>query len=407
MLIDDITITIRAGDGGKGAVSFNKNLNQYGPVGGSGGAGGSIYFIGSSDLGVLRSYRYKKVFAAQNGKDGQGQFRDGNDAKDLVLSVPVGTVIENLTTGVNCEVITIGEPLLAARGGIGGRGNFHFRSSRNTRPKEFEYGKPGQHFSVRLSLKLIADIGLIGLPNAGKTSLLNELSRAGGKVGNYEFTTLEPNLGTFFELILADIPGLIEGASSGKGLGIKFLRHIERTNTLFHLISAESEDPVRDYKIVRKELGAYAASLLEKKEYILLSKSDTADAAAVKRKVAALKKQNSSIVAFSIHDFESIERIKKELQKLVKKKRVAGQDRRPRGEALANMKIFVKAKPGAKRERVERVDAAHFAVSVRAHAREGKANPVIKKALAAYFKAPVTKVHIVHGHTSREKVIEL
>lgn len=325
MLIDDITITIRAGNGGTGAVSFNKNLNQYGPVGGSGGAGGSIYFIGSSDLGILRNYRYKKVFAAENGKDGRGQFRDGHDAKDLVLLVPIGTVIENLTRGASYEVVTIGDPLLAARGGIGGRGNFHFRSSTNTRPRHFEHGKPGQHFSVHLSLKLIADIGLIGLPNAGKTSLLNELSRAGGKVGNYEFTTLEPNLGTFSELILADIPGLIEGASKGKGLGIKFLRHVERTNTLFHLISSESEDPVGDYKIVRKELGEYAHALLEKKEYILLSKSDTADAATVKKKAAVLKRQNSSIMVFSIHDFKSIAAIKEELRKLSAGRHVAKQ----------------------------------------------------------------------------------
>lgn len=323
MLIDDVTITVRAGNGGKGAVRFNKNLHQYGPVGGSGGKGGDIYIAGSSDLGILRNYRYKKVFAAENGKDGQGQFRDGNDADDLALFVPVGTVIENLSAGKTYDVVTSGEPILVARGGIGGRGNFHFRSSINTRPREFEYGKPGEHFSFRFSLKLIADIGLIGLPNAGKSSLLNELTHAAAKVGNYEFTTLEPNLGTFGELILADIPGLIEGASGGRGLGTKFLRHIERTRTLFHLISAESEDVIRDYRIVRKELGEYAKALLLKKEYILLSKSDAVDAATLKKNTAALKKHNSSIMAFSIHDLESIEAIKGELEKLSAKKRVA------------------------------------------------------------------------------------
>ncbi|MDP3727619.1 MAG: GTPase ObgE [bacterium] len=323
MLIDDITITVRAGDGGKGAVSFNKNLNQYGPVGGSGGAGGSIYFIGSSDLGVLRSYRFKKVFAAENGKDGRGQFRDGVDAEDLILPVPTGTIIHNLATRVDQEVVRVGEPVLVARGGKGGRGNFHFRSSTNTRPKEFEYGKPGEHFLVRLELKLIADVGLIGLPNAGKTSLLNELTSASAKVGNYAFTTLEPNLGVFYELVLADIPGLIEGASGGKGLGMKFLRHIERTNTLFHLISAESDDPAGDYKIVRNELGQYAKALLKKKEYVLLSKSDLVAPAAVKKKAAALKKLNPSVMAFSIHDYESVERIKRQLHRLIKKKQGA------------------------------------------------------------------------------------
>lgn len=323
MLIDDITITVEAGNGGKGAVRFNKNLHQYGPVGGSGGKGGSVHIVGSSDLGILRNYRYKKVFAAENGGEGKGQNRDGVDAKDITLSVPVGTVIENLTNGKIYDVVSVGESLLVARGGIGGRGNFHFRSSTNTRPKEFEYGKAGERFSLRLSLKLIADVGLIGLPNVGKTSLLNELTRSSAKVGNYEFTTLEPNLGVIDGMILADIPGLIEGASKGKGLGIKFLKHIERTGTLFHIVSAESDDPVEDYKIVRKELGEYAKELLEKEEYILLSKSDMVDAATLKKKIALLKKLNPRVSVFSIHDMESIVSIKKELGKLTAMKRPA------------------------------------------------------------------------------------
>jgi len=323
MLIDDITIAVRAGDGGKGAVRFNKNLHQYGPVGGSGGKGGSIYFIGSSDLGILRNYRYKKVFAADNGGDGRGQSRDGTDGKDLTLSVPMGTTIENLTNGATYDIITLGKPVLVARGGIGGRGNFHFRSSTNTRPKQFEYGKPGQHYSLRLSLKLIADIGLVGLPNAGKTSLLNELTRARAKVGNYEFTTLEPNLGTFGELVLADIPGLIEGASRGKGLGTKFLQHIERTRTLFHLISAESDDPVRDYRTVRAELGAYARGLTEKEEHVLLSKSDTKDASDLEKKIASLRNLNPNVTAFSIHDPERMRAIRQKLATIEARKRGA------------------------------------------------------------------------------------
>ena len=325
MLIDDITIRIRAGSGGRGAVAFNKNLNQYGPVGGSGGDGGDIYFEGSSDLSILSSYRFKKEFSAKNGHNGKRQFRDGPDAEDIVLYVPVGTIIHNLTVKTDREIVLIGERIIAARGGHGGRGNFHFRSSVNTRPKEFEYGMPGETFTVRLELKLIADVGLIGLPNVGKSSLLNELTNAKSKVGNFLFTTLEPNLGVYYELVLADIPGLIEGASSGKGLGIKFLRHIERTKVLFHIISAESENPAGDYKTIRGELGVFNKALLEKKEYILVSKSDTADATTVKKKVAVLKKQNSSIMVFSIHDFKSIAAIKKELQKLSAKKHVAKQ----------------------------------------------------------------------------------
>ena len=320
MLIDEITIKVSAGNGGKGAVAFNKNLNQYGPVGGSGGKGGSVYIEGSSDLSILNNFRFKKEFSAKNGEDGKAQFRDGANAEDLFLQVPLGTVIHNVTTGVDREVVVIGERILITAGGKGGRGNFHFRSSTRTRPRKFEYGKQGEHFDLRLELKLIADVGLIGLPNVGKSSLLNELTNAQSKVANYAFTTLEPNLGVYFELILADIPGLIEGASSGKGLGIKFLRHIERTKILFHIISAESENPAADYKTIREELGAYNKALLKKKEYLFLSKSDMVSLAELKKKLAAVKKLNPSAKPFSIHDFDSIERIKKILKTLIKAK---------------------------------------------------------------------------------------
>jgi len=173
------------------------------------------------------------------------------------------------------------------------------------------------------TIKNLPTAAIAGFPNVGKSSLLNELTRAQSKVANYPFTTLEPNLGVFYELVLADIPGLIEGASGGKGLGMKFLRHIERTNTLFHLISAESDDPAGDYRIVRKELGQYAKALLEKREYVLLSKSDLATPAAVKKKAAALKKLNPSVTAFSIHDSDSVERVNRQLHKLIKEKQGA------------------------------------------------------------------------------------
>lgn len=320
MLIDEVKVKVSAGNGGKGAVAFNKNLNQYGPVGGSGGTGGSVYIVGSSNLGILEKFRFKKEFAAKNGEDGKAQFRDGANAEDLVLQVPVGTVIHNLTTGKDQEVVTIGEKILIATGGKGGRGNFHFRSSTRTRPRKFEYGKSGEHFDLYFELKLIADVGLIGLPNVGKSSLLNELTNAQSKVANYSFTTLEPNLGVYFELILADIPGLIEGASSGKGLGTKFLRHIERTKVLFHIISAESENPTAGYKTIRKELGAYNKTLLKKKEYLFLSKSDMVSPADLKKKLAMAKKLNPSAKSLSIHDFDSIEGVKKILNALIKAK---------------------------------------------------------------------------------------
>lgn len=322
MLIDEVKVKVRAGSGGRGAVAFNKNMNQYGPVGGSGGRGGSVYIEGSSDLSILNKFRFKKEFAAKNGEDGKAQFRDGADAPDLVLPVPLGTVIHNLTTGTDQEVVAVGERILIATGGKGGRGNFHFRSSTRIRPRIFEHGKPGEEFALHLELKLIADVGFIGLPNVGKTSLLNELTSAQSKVAHYPFTTLEPNLGVYYELILADIPGLIEGASSGKGLGIKFLRHIERTRVLFHIISAESSNPVADYKTIRKELGAYNKALLKKKEYVFLSKSDMVAPADLKKKLTTVKKLNPSALPLSIYDFDSIEKLKKILNTLMAAKQV-------------------------------------------------------------------------------------
>ena len=324
MLIDEVVVKVRAGNGGRGAVAFNKNLNQYGPVGGSGGKGGSVYIEGSSDLSLLDKFRFKKESAAEDGGNGRPQFCDGKDATDLIMRVPVGTVIHNLTAGTEQEVVTIGERILIATGGKGGRGNFHFRSPSRTRPKIFEHGKPGENCILRLELKLIADVGFIGLPNVGKSSLLNELTNAASKVGNYSFTTLEPNLGVYYELILADIPGLIEGASGGKGLGTKFLRHVERTRILFHIISAESENPARDYKIIRRELGTYNKALLKKKEYLFLSKSDMIPPKELKKKLGIVRKLNPSAKALSIHDFEALEKVKKILNTLIKRKKAKG-----------------------------------------------------------------------------------
>ena len=320
MLIDDVKIRATAGTGGKGAVAFNKNLMSLGPVGGSGGKGGSIYIEGISDLNALNKFRFEKEIKAKNGQDGRSQFRDGNDAKDLVLSVPVGTVAHNLKTGEDIEITKIGQQVVIARGGAGGKGNFHFRSSTNTTPKEFEYGEPGEFLEIRFELKLIADVGFVGLPNVGKSSLLNELTNAKSKVANYPFTTLEPNLGAYYGLILADLPGLIEGASAGKGLGIKFLRHIERTKILFHFVAADSADPVADYKTVRGELGAYNKMLLEKPEYVFLSKKDAVSEVAIDEASEKLKELNKNITQISIFDWDSIELVRKILNDLILEK---------------------------------------------------------------------------------------
>ena len=311
MLIDEVEIEIKAGHGGKGAVAFNKNMKSLGPVGGSGGRGGSVYAEGVSDLTALRQFRFKKVFSAGDGRDGRGQFRDGYNAGDFVLKLPIGTVAHNLTSGREINFEKIGERILLAAGGRGGKGNFQFRSSTNTTPKQAQPGLPGEHFAFRLELKFIADIGLVGLPNVGKSSWLNELTNAKSKVANYPFTTLEPNLGAYYELILADIPGLIEGSSSGRGLGIKFLRHIERTHILFHLISAESADPLKDYEIIRRELGAWNTELLKKPERLFLTKSDLATPAEINKKLSALKKIDRRVVAISVNDPKSLKRVEK------------------------------------------------------------------------------------------------
>lgn len=320
MLIDDVKIRVIAGSGGKGTVAFNKNLMSLGPVGGSGGKGGSVYVEGISDLSALNKFRFKKEFKAKNGEDGRSQFRDGHDAEDLVLMVPVGTVAHNLKTGQDFEITKIGERVLVVRGGHGGRGNFHFRSSTNTSPKNFEYGEPGGSSEIHLELKLIADVGLIGLPNVGKSSLINELTNVKSKVANYPFTTLEPNLGVYFDLILADIPGLIEGASLGKGLGIKFLKHVERTKILFHFVAADSVNPVLDYKTVRNELRAYNKMLLEKPEYLFISKKDLVSSDTIAEMMEKSRELNKNVTPISIFDWESIKLVKKILNDLISEK---------------------------------------------------------------------------------------
>lgn len=316
MLIDDVTIRLEAGHGGKGAVAFQKVRLARGPTGADGGRGANIYFEAVSDINALAYYASKKVLRAENGKDGRGQFIDGRGGEDMILKVPTGTTMRNLGTGFARELSNVGDRLLAAGGGEGGRGNFKFRSATNTSPKEYEEGKPGDVVDYQLELRLIADVGLVGLPSAGKSSLLNELTAAKSKVGNYAFTTLEPNLGAYYSLIIADIPGLIEGASAGKGLGDKFLKHIERTKTLFHLVSSESDDPVRDYRIIRNELSAYNPELAQKKEYVFLTKSDAVTPERLEEELQLLKKEGIVATPISVIDPTSLEEVRKILNGL-------------------------------------------------------------------------------------------
>lgn len=321
MLTDEVKIKVFAGRGGDGVVAFNKIKMNLGPTGGTGGRGGNVYFKGVSNLSALNKYKNKANHYAGDGKNGRSDNSDGHTGDDIILTVPIGSVLRNLGTGETIDIVEIGKPILVAKGGIGGRGNFHFRSSINTSPQECEEGKPGQEAEFLVELRLIADIGLIGLPNIGKSSLLNELTKADVKVANYEFTTLEPNLGALDGIIIADIPGLIEGAAEGRGLGIKFLKHIRRTKALVHCISLESKNPEEEYQIIRKELGDYDKSLLEKKEMILLTKSDMADQEEIAEKMERLKKINPDIEYVSIHDWDSLQKIREAFLRLAGKQK--------------------------------------------------------------------------------------
>lgn len=314
MLVDEVTLRLEAGKGGRGAVAFNKVRLMLGPTGGDGGRGGSVYFEGVADIGALASYARRQKIIAENGANGREQFLDGADAPDITLAVPRGTRVVNLDTGFARDIEEVGGRTLAAGGGEGGRGNFKFRSSVNTSPKEYEEGAPGDVAAYRLELRLIADVGLVGLPNAGKSSLLNELTGARSKVGHYAFTTLEPHLGAFYGLVIADIPGLIEGASEGKGLGVKFLKHVERTRTLFHLVSAESDDPVRDYGTVRRELAAYRKELAEKPECVFLTKVDAVSSERLADELAQLKRAGIAATPISILDPATLEEVRKAIR---------------------------------------------------------------------------------------------
>jgi GTPase len=317
MLTDEVKIKVHAGKGGDGVVAFNKTKMSLGPTGGKGGKGGNVYFEGVSDLTKLNRYKSKIDYYAENGNNGARDKSTGRDGRDIVLGVPVGSVLKNLNTEEIFDITEVGQKVLAAKGGLGGRGNFYFRSPSNTSPQEFEKGKPGQEFEFFIELRLIAKIGLVGLPNAGKSSLLNELTKADAKVGNYEFTTLEPNLGSLDGIIIADIPGLIEGASNGKGLGVKFLKHIQRTSVLFHCISAESPDIFRDYQVIRKELEKYNLELIKKKELILLTKTDLISDSELAKKIGDLKKNSLDAFPISIHDWNALRSLKQKISEII------------------------------------------------------------------------------------------
>lgn len=320
-LIDHMKITATAGRGGDGVVRWlhMKGKEFGGPSGGDGGRGGNVVFEGIRDIAALARYRYTKEFKAEDGAPGEGNNKHGKTGADMVVHVPVGSVVTNTATGDVIEILEHGEQYILLKGGAGGLGNQNFKSSVNQNPKECTKGKKGQAGDIEIELKLIADAGLIGLPNAGKSSLLNELTRAKSKIGAYAFTTLDPNLGSFYGYVLADIPGLIEGASSGKGLGHKFLKHVERTKLLIHLVSADQDNVADAYNTIRRELSAFDESLASKKELVVLSKTDVVtDQELLRTKLEELTKAaGSPVLALSLLDSESVKAFGEQLSKIL------------------------------------------------------------------------------------------
>ena len=323
--LDQVKIFVKAGDGGSGSPSFRREkfIEFGGPDGGDGGKGGSVILKSERNLNTLIDYRYQQHFKAKRGEDGKGKNQTGKGGKDLFLSVPIGTqVFEEDNKTLIFDFKKEKDEFTVAIGGKGGFGNTKFKSSTNRAPRKFTKGTKGEEFWIWLQLKTIADIGIIGLPNAGKSSLLGSMTSANPKIANYKFTTINPNLGVAIyddkEITLADIPGLIEGAHTGVGLGVKFLKHVERCKTLLHLIDISDDDLIKSYKQIRRELGEYSKELLRKKEIIVLNKIDLLSKEDLKiKKKKFEEKLRKKIIELSTLDKKLINKLKISLLKNV------------------------------------------------------------------------------------------
>lgn len=276
MFVDELTITAKAGDGGDGVVRWHREKFEPmgGPAGGNGGRGGDVYIRAVGDLNRLSKYTGDKNFEAENGEHGRSQSQWGKAGDDLYIELPVGSIVTDIARQRRYELFELGATECILKGGKGGRGNEHFKSSVNRSPEQITKGTRGDRGEFSIELSLVVDVGLIGQPNAGKSTLLNQFTNATSPVGSYAFTTIEPHLGALYEFTIADIPGLIEGAASGKGLGHKFLRHVTRTKMLLHLVSLEQEDIFGAYTTVRNELSSFDTSLTAKEEWVVLTKKD-------------------------------------------------------------------------------------------------------------------------------------
>jgi GTP-binding protein len=334
--LDQAKIFVKSGDGGAGCVGFRREkfIEFGGPDGGDGGRGGDVIAVAKANLNTLIDYRYQQHFKAQRGGHGMGQNRSGARGDDVIMEVPVGTqILEDDNETLVADLTEPGQRVLLAKGGDGGFGNTHYKSSVNQAPKRADPGWPGEERWLWLRLKLIADVGLVGLPNAGKSTFLAATSKARPKIADYPFTTLKPQLGVVrsddAEFVIADLPGLIEGAHEGRGLGTRFLGHVERCGAILHLIDGTEDDVVGAYKAIRAELGAYGHGLDEKPEIIGLNKIDALDAAAVKKKIAALTRAakklspGAQVMALSGVAGTGVPEVLRALFKIVKNRRAA------------------------------------------------------------------------------------
>ena len=308
--VDEIKLNIKAGDGGDGVVRWRREkfIPRGGPAGGDGGKGGDVFIVGVRNPFLLSKYKEEDEYKAGNGDSGKERKKHGKDGKDLILEVPVGSVVTNTDMDLSWSVEEEGQKILILHGGQGGLGNDHFKSGANTTPRESTPGKKGEHGNFHVEVTLLADVGLIGYPNAGKSSLLNALTNSRAKTAEYAFTTLEPNLADFYGFIIADIPGLIEGASEGKGLGSKFLRHIKRTKLLIHLVSCENDIKInKAYEEIRKELESFGHGLSDKEEIILLTKTDVLpDKKILEKLEKSISKYKKPVYSISLFDDKSV-----------------------------------------------------------------------------------------------------
>lgn len=354
---------VKAGKGGNGGLSFRreKYIEKGGPDGGDGGRGGNVIFVADQNVNTLSGFRYKQKLHAENGEPGQRRNRHGKNGDDKLVKVPVGTLVKRTDTGEITDLHTVGMQAVIAKGGGGGFGNAHFKSSTRQAPRVAEVGEQGEEFEAKLELKLLADVGLVGFPNAGKSTFLSVVSNARPEIADYAFTTLTPNLGVADiddgSLLIADIPGLIEGASQGKGLGDAFLRHVERTAVLLHLIDIYQEDVVAAYRTIRDELKAYSEDLLSRPEVIALTKTEGLDDKIITNKLAALQQivaPETPLFTISSQAHEGIDEVLRELRLQVAATRaLVDQENVSRDDELPVIELSATTQAEAWRVRVE------------------------------------------------------